>query len=176
MHLIFRTALVVCLIFLAACNLATPQPTATSSPTPLPSATATLTATATITNTPTPPPSETPTPTATATATATSSITSEPVTPTAAPTTGALAEWKGIPIMSGAYNGNEEGASYSYSIDTPVAKVQEYYNKEMPRRGWQIFATGTGAKDTVLLMYQKGSAMITISAAVIGGATLVVIV
>lgn len=126
---IYRPVLILCiaaLMFgLAACGALVPQatatPTITSTNMPSPTSTATPTGTPTLT--------PTRTPTRTPTATATELL--ETFTPTLSPTP--LTSWEGIPIMSGARNGDESNDGYGYEIDADALTVRQYYEREMPQ-------------------------------------------
>ena len=166
MHPRYPTLLLLLSLLLAACSAPTPVPTATASPTPVPSATLPPTATATPLPTDTPLPTETPTATATPTQrpteTAAPSATPEPDISTPEP---ALSEWHGIPIMPGAYNGDEDSESYMFLIQASSKEVREYYDKILSELGWQLLSAGEGEGEgeAVLLFYLKGTAVIGIS-------------
>lgn len=154
-------------IVLASCNVIAPQPTQTptSTDTPPPTATNTPVPTATPTDTPVPPtPTRTPTPTKTPTRT------SPPPTKTPSnsdlplPSGTPLSEWQEIPIMPGAIAGDwVTGSGYKFTIDASFDQIQNYYVKELGKRGWGLFATGEGNPKSKMLMFMKKTTMVVIS-------------
>ncbi|MEW5871560.1 MAG: hypothetical protein AB1894_19960 [Chloroflexota bacterium] len=84
--------------------------------------------------------------------------------------------WNGIPVMPQAISGKADGESYTYTVAATVKQVQAYYDQEMPKVGWQPFATGTGDNGNLFLMYMKGSRVAAISVVAQGNSTLVLIV
>lgn len=78
--------------------------------------------------------------------------------------------------MPQAKPGKEEGNGYSYTIKATVKQVQDFYDREMLKAGWQSVATGTGEAGGVILVYQMGNDFTTIGATPLGDVTLVVIV
>jgi len=65
--------------------------------------------------------------------------------------------------MPDALAGEDDGSSYSFTVQVSAAEVQEYYETELARLGWNLFATGTGKTDTVILIFMKSTALLTIS-------------
>ncbi len=129
-----------------ACGVPLARPTETSIPT--------ATATPLPTSTPTPLPTATeivPTPTST-------SVPDLPM-PAGEP----LSAWKGIPVMPGAIAGDEINQFYAFVIDAPVEDVAAFYEKKLPELGWQKFATGQGQSGTLMLIFKKASALLTIT-------------
>ena len=78
--------------------------------------------------------------------------------------------------MPQASSGQEEGGGYSYTVRATVQQVQDFYDREMPKAGWQPFATGTGETGNLLLMYQKDGTITTIGVIAQGDTILVMIV
>ncbi len=99
--------------------------------------------------------------------------TPSPVTPTASPqnTTAGfptatvvfstpIPDWKGIPIMPGANEGEPAGLGYLYSINLALADVEKYYQDTMQSAGWSLIKRQTSEKSmlggpAVILDYQK---------------------
>ncbi len=76
--------------------------------------------------------------------------------------------------MPNAVSGDGDDKGYSYTVDAALDDVQIYYNKALPKLGWDLFASGQGEGKSVLMMYQKGSETLTILAvADMDGLTLV---
>jgi hypothetical protein len=129
------------LVFLQACSVLAPAPTAT------PTSTVTGTPTLTSTARPTPrPPTETP-----------------DVLAALLPTGEPAASWNDIPIMAGALAGEGDEASYTFSIRALPAEVQSFYDAKLAALGWTAFAAGEGQNGALLLIYMKGQEMITLS-------------
>lgn len=145
-------------VVLGACNTFMPQPTQT------PTSTSTSLPTATYT----PQPTLTPTPQPTAT---TAPPTETIVQPTAnagpvvlpKPSGKPLAEWEGIPVMPAAIAGEGDSSSYSFIIKLSPGAAQKYYETEMPKHGWNMFATGQGTTGATMLIFMKGTDMVTLS-------------
>jgi hypothetical protein len=158
-------------ILLTSCNLSQAKPTDTPAPTQTATATSAPTATpsATPTLTPQPSPTTTPSPTFTRTPEPPSATPTELLLPT--PADSPVASWNQIPIMPGAIAGEESQGTYTFTVKATVEEVQAYYDKELPKIGWQPFATGTSENGGVLAIYQKGSQMLTMSIFVQGEIT-----
>ncbi len=67
------------------------------------------------------------------------------------------AEWQGIPVMPGAIAGEGNDQGYSFTIQSTVEEVQEYYEGQMAALGWELLAAGQGETNSVLLIYTKGN-------------------
>lgn len=130
------------IVFTTSCAAPLPVPTATTIET------ATLAATKTPTHTSTP---KLPTETADVVAA---------LLPSGTPAN----EWEGIPIMPGAINGEGDNLGYIFTTKSTSEAIQQYYEAELAKQGYEPFAAGQGnEKDTVLLIYIKGEDLITIS-------------
>ena len=143
------------LLVLAACpNFAQPTPT----PVPIPTFTAILTLMATVLQINTAlPPTETP------------SVVSELI-----PQSQPASEWSGVPVMPDAVTGEGDDESYVFTVIATPQQVQEYYQRELGKLGWQSFAQGNG--DTPLMFTNKASETLTVSIMVKGGQSLVLLV
>ena len=140
---------------ISACSVLAPVPTIT------PTQTATLIAT----DTPTPIPTAQP-----------QAETSDPIS-ALLPSGSPEKEWKGIPIMPGAINGDGDNEGYRYTINATVEEVQAYYEKELGKVGWGLMAAGSGATDSVMLIFNNAaSAVMSISIFPHGDLTLVMVV
>ena len=141
----------VLVITLAACNTFIPQPTAT----PIPTETSLPTSTHTLEPTSTP----------------TLAPTRTPVPPTETPTEAVLSmpsgkpssEWAGIPIMPNALAGEGDSSGYSFTIDASLDEIQKFYETELPKLGWNVFASGLGTTDAVILMFMKDADILSVS-------------
>ncbi|MFN8382845.1 MAG: hypothetical protein U0V02_12930 [Anaerolineales bacterium] len=120
-----------------------------------------------------PQPTETPTSTATSlpTPTNTSEPTNTPVPSTETPSAPVLPmpsgkplnEWEGIPVMPDAIAGEGDSTGYSFTINALPEDIQTYYEKELAKLGWNIFASGQGETNAILLIFMKGTATLTVS-------------
>lgn len=121
----------------------------------------------TSTQTYTPEPTDTPVPTKTSTSTPT--FPPPTATETEAgfllpmPSNDPVMEWEGIPVKPDAIAGDEDNGSYYYTVENTVEDVQLYYEQEMGKYGWSLFAVGQGNNDSLMLMFQKGAELVTIS-------------
>jgi hypothetical protein len=86
-------------------------------------------------------------------------------------------EWKGIPIMPNAIAGEGDEESYVFTVKATSQQVQEYYQLELGKLGWQPFATGTGNSSSLILMFTNNdSTTLTISVIAKGDEVLVLLV
>jgi hypothetical protein len=144
---------------------------ATANPTEMPTSTTTSVLTVTSTPKPTITPTATPTQTPEPTITSTVTPTDTPVPPTETPTNPALplpsgtplTTWKGFPIMPGAIAGDGDNSSYSFTVQASFDDVQEFYTNELAQLGWNLFTSGQGTTGTLLLMYMKGTDILSVS-------------
>lgn len=128
-----------------ACRVLTPQPTPTSLPTPTPGATYTS------------PPTAKPTDIAL-------SPTATPTIPVLdIPTGKPVANWEGFPIMPEAIAGDGHSRSYTFTIKASVEQVQQFYEKEIAKLGWNLFASEQSTTEAALLFFMKGSDILTLS-------------
>jgi hypothetical protein len=114
----------------------------------------------------------TPIPTPAATATRTP----PPVPAMETPTAQATSAWNGIPIMPGAIAGEGDEEGYVFTIRTTPAQVQEYYQLELGRLGWQSVSQEQGDSSLILLFMNNASATITVSIISKGDQVLVLLV
>lgn len=123
-------------------------------------------------------PTPTPTPTGTFTAvptrTATRTPTRTPSPPTETPAT--ASEWNGIPIMPGAVAGDGDEESYVFTIQATPQEVQEYYELELGKLGWQLSAQEDDDASLLLIFINDASATLTVSVIARGDEALVLLV
>ena len=138
-------------IALSSCNAFAVKPTQT----PIPTATSLPTSTSTPqpTITPTIKPSDTPIP-----PTNTSSALALPM-PSGKP----VSTWEGIPVMPTAIAGDGGSTGYSFTVKASIDDVQYFYKNEMTKLGWNVFASGQGTTNAILLMFMKGANLVTVS-------------
>src|SRR6266496_4558451 len=72
-------------------------------------------------------------------------------------------EWKGIPIMPGAIAGEGDEEGYVFTIKATPQQIQEYYQLELGKLGWQPMATGDGNSSTMLIFTNNASATLSVS-------------
>ncbi len=137
----------VLVIVLASCSTFAPQPTETPTPTEtsLPTATKTPAPTSTSTKTPVP-------------ATETPSAPELPM-PSGKP----ASEWEGIPIMPNAIAGEGDSKGYSFTINATPEEIQKFYEKELGKQGWNMFASGQGTTNAILLIFMKDLSTLSVS-------------
>ena len=130
-----------------------------------------------------PNPTTVPTPTVTIIPTLVLTNTSVPQTETPdavaaiAPEGQPAAEWNGIPIMPDAIAGEGDEESYVFTVKATPQQVQEYYQLELGKLGWQPFATGDGNSSSLMLMFtNNASATLTITIIAKGDEVLVLLV
>ena len=101
------------------------------------------------------------------------------LSPTSAPpltgTPEALLEWEGIPIMPGATTGEGDEEGYVFIIRATPQEVQEYYQLELEKLGWQAFATDEDGSSLMLVFMNEASATLTISVIAKGDEVLVLL-
>ena len=85
-------------------------------------------------------------------------------------------EWNGIPIMPDAIAGEGDGESYVFTIKATPQQVQEYYQLELGKLGWQPFATGNGDSSLMLMFTNNASATLTVRIIAKGDEVLVLLV
>ncbi|MCL4262502.1 MAG: hypothetical protein KJ069_04780 [Anaerolineae bacterium] len=169
---------------LAACGnqeAAEASPTATNTatlpPSPADTAVPTLTLTATQTATPEPTatlqPTDTPTttPTPEATATADDSTTTPSDFPLPIPTGNPAAEWNGMPIMPQAIAGEGNDESYAFIVEASPNEIQTFYEQELSKLGWSLLGVGEGETGAILMVFQNGAEVASISILTVDSST-----
>jgi hypothetical protein len=138
---------------MASCNTFAPQPTETPAPTETRPPTATPTREPTHTPEPTSAPTKTPVPP--------TETPSEPVLPL--PSGNPLSEWDGIPIMPNAIAGEGDGKGYAFTINASPEDIEEFYARELTKLGWILFVSGQGESNTLIMVFAKDSATLSVS-------------
>ena len=82
-------------------------------------------------------------------------------------------EWKGIPIMPDAIAGEGDEESYVFTVKATTQQVQEYYQLELGKLGWQPLAAGNG--DSSLMFTNNASEALTVSIITKGDEALVIL-
>jgi hypothetical protein len=139
----------VLVIVSAACSIFAPKPTETPAPTQ------------TSLPTSTPEPINTPTITPANTSVPSTETPSEPVLPM--PSGKPSSEWEGIPVMPNAIAGEGDSKGYYFTINASPNEIQEFYEKELTKLGWNMFASGQGTTDAILLIFMKDAGTLSVS-------------
>ena len=84
--------------------------------------------------------------------------------------------WNGIPIMPGAIAGEGDEEGYVFTIHATPQNVQEYYQLELGRLGWQLLSQEEGASSVILLFTNHASETLTVSILSKGDEALVLLV
>lgn len=65
--------------------------------------------------------------------------------------------------MPNAIAGDGDSKGYSFTTNASSDQVQKFYEKELVKLGWNMFAGGQGATKAVLLIFMKDTSTISIS-------------
>ena len=99
-----------------------------------------------------------------------------PLSPSQTPESQPTAEWKGIPIMPGAIAGEGDEEGYVFTIRATAQLVQEYYQLELGKLGWQPSAQESSDSSLILSFSDSTSATMHISILSKGNQVLVLLV
>jgi len=72
-------------------------------------------------------------------------------------------EWKGIPIMPGATSGEGDEEGYVFTVKATPQQVQDYYQMELGKLGWQLSSRSDDGSSLVLLFMNSASSILTVS-------------
>jgi hypothetical protein len=86
-----------------------------------------------------------------------------------------ISEWEGIPIIPGAMTGEGDEEGYVFTIRTTPQRVQEYYQLELEKLGWQAFVTDDSDSALTLIFTNDTSATLTITVIAKGEEALVLL-
>lgn len=84
-------------------------------------------------------------------------------------------DWNGIPIMPDAIAGEGDEESYVFTVKATPQQVQEYYQLELGKLGWQPSTNGDGDSSSMLMFTNNDSATLTVSMIAKGDEVLVVL-
>ena len=90
------------------------------------------------------------------------------------PTGKPAVEWNGLPIMPQARAGDEGEGSYYFTAEVTVEEVETFYESEMQQLGWSLLGVGEGENGTLLLIFQKGGAVASVSILLLNESTVYV--
>lgn len=65
-------------------------------------------------------------------------------------------DWQGIPVMPGAIAGQEVEGGYSFTTRATTQEVQQYYEAELGKLGWELFAQTEGKNSSQMLIFTNG--------------------
>ena len=85
-------------------------------------------------------------------------------------------EWMGIPVMPGATTGEGDEEGYVFTIKATSQQVQDYYQVELARLGWQPSDQETSNASVILNFTDSTAATLTISILAKGDEVLVLLV
>ena len=152
MKTILKT-IILSVLFIALASCSTFAPTPTETPVPTQTSLPTSTSTPAPTNTPTITASKTPVP---STQTPSGSVLPMPSGKPAS-------EWEAIPIMPNAIAGEGDSKGYAFTINASPDEIQKFYENELAKLGWNVFASGQGTTDAVLLIFMKDAGTLSVS-------------
>jgi len=115
-------------------------------------------------------------PSATPTLSATSAPTASPLPPGETPEGQPASNWNGIPIMPGAIAGEGDEEGYVFTVKATPVQVQEYYQLELGKLGWQPFVQEAGDSSMMIIFMDGASATLTVSILSKGDEVLVLLV
>ena len=65
--------------------------------------------------------------------------------------------------MPNALAGQGDRSGYTFTIDASLAEIQTFYEAELQKLGWSVFASGQGTTDAVILMFMKDAGILSVS-------------
>ncbi|HEU4745735.1 MAG TPA: hypothetical protein VFS61_10885 [Anaerolineales bacterium] len=94
---------------------------------------------------------------------ATVTLAPSPASPSQTPAGQPAAAWNGIPIMPGAIAGEGDEEGYVFTLKATSQQVQEYYQLELGKLGWQLFAQENSDGSLLLSYMDSNAATLTVS-------------
>lgn len=91
------------------------------------------------------------------------------------PTNPPLTEWNGIPVMPEAIAGDEQQGLYGYTIKVEVKAVLDFYTEKLPALGWSETFAVPESSGTAILLYEKGSQMLSVTVTTVNDHLLVML-
>jgi hypothetical protein len=71
--------------------------------------------------------------------------------------------WKGIPIMPGAISGEGDEEGYVFTVKATPQQVQDYYQTELGKLGWQLSSRSEEGSSLILLFMNSASSVLTVN-------------
>ena len=102
--------------------------------------------------------------------------TPSPLPSTETPEPQPTSEWNDIPIMPGAIAGEGDEEGYVFTIKATLQQVQEYYQVELEKLGWQLLSQEQSNSSITLLFTDNASVTLTVSIISKGDRALVLLV
>ena len=99
-----------------------------------------------------------------------------PLPPSQTPESQPTKAWKGIPVMPGATSGEGDEEGYVFTIHATSQQVQDYYQVELARLGWQPSSQETRNASVILSFTDSATATLTVSILSKGDEVLVLLV
>ena len=65
--------------------------------------------------------------------------------------------------MPKAIAGEGDNKGYSFTINASPDEIQKFYEQELGKLGWNMFASGQGATNTILLIFMKDTGTLSVS-------------
>lgn len=65
--------------------------------------------------------------------------------------------------MPNALAGQGDSKGYSFTINASPDEIQKFYETELAKLGWNMFASGLGTTDAALLIFMKGTSTLSVS-------------
>ena len=65
--------------------------------------------------------------------------------------------------MPNAIAGDGDSKGYSFTIKASTDEILKFYQKELGKLGWNIFANGNGETGTIVLIFMKDTSMLWLS-------------
>ena len=90
------------------------------------------------------------------------------------PTGEPVVEWSGLPIMPQAIAGDEGEGSYYFTVEATFEEVETFYESEMQLLGWNLLGVGEGENGALLMIFQKGDAVASVSILLLNESTVYV--
>jgi hypothetical protein len=71
--------------------------------------------------------------------------------------------WEGIPVMPNAIAGEGDSKGYSFTINASPDEIQTFYETQLGKLGWNMFASGQGTTNAILLIFMKDAGTLSVS-------------
>ena len=65
--------------------------------------------------------------------------------------------------MPNALAGEGDTQGYAFTIRASADEIQKFYERELGKLGWRMFASGQGTTNAVLLIFMKDVATLSVS-------------
>jgi hypothetical protein len=65
--------------------------------------------------------------------------------------------------MPNAIAGEGDSKGYAFTIEASPDEIQEFYEQELGKLGWSMFASGQGTTTAILLIFLKDTSTLSVS-------------